>query len=770
MASLVSSSSPNPLLSSSQPDLSSMPSSSPRSPSPSSPPDPASNPNPSPSPVANPEPSPAGRRQRLPRACTTRSRAPAAEPPPRPPERRRREKTEEAESPGRVVTPLVADPIPADLPLFKLRSMWQLASVLNFLHVFRSLLNIAAEFTAEELELALIDPNDTLDGIHMPLLKSIPPVTRMAMGRGTWVTALCRKLRDWWDWVGEGEVPIVADHGAEIEAYKVLDPATRLVILKAICDIRVEQEDIRNYIDHSLKHGAQLSLFRKERIGGDAYGISYWYEDDPVLGHRMYREIRKVEIPKVEGKKPDTKKRKGRPPPPPPPIVTYQWETVATNLDEFQEVSDKLFASKNRTEVSLAKKLKIDYLPEIEKIHKMNIALMQKKEKLLKKQQREALLLNSYLTADGVTSGRSLRLRKNVTYTFDDYDRSINEAIKLTKKSQESPDPAVGTSTRRVMPRHEASANGMSNGQLSPPDDFHEPASPIFEDNYVETDREGEPDELLDRSNRQRKRPRRYSDDFVDAATYGADANFDSDDEIVGEAVYDDEYLKIRKNKSASSGSEGDEEYKLDDDEDEENPEEDEYDEEDYSIGSSEEELEMNHRSRRHKKDTGRPKRSARKLRSVDDIETGLRRSKRATRPKINYKKYEESESDTFSDDDADAAYSENDQELSTSTQDVNEEVGEEMEEGDDYDNNNNNVDNHNNHDNNDGDEVMNKEYIEMVEQEEQKQESVDKERSPGNEKDSLPRELLDLNDPAPDMGFDDGPDTSVKDEDFDDS
>jgi hypothetical protein len=32
-------------------------------------------------------------------------------------------------------------------------------------------------------------------------LQSIPPVTRMAMGRGTWVTVLCRKLRDWWHWV-----------------------------------------------------------------------------------------------------------------------------------------------------------------------------------------------------------------------------------------------------------------------------------------------------------------------------------------------------------------------------------------------------------------------------------------------------------------------------------------------------------------------------------------------------------------------------------------
>jgi len=33
------------------------------------------------------------------------------------------------------------------------------------------------------------------------------------MGRGTWVTVLCRKLKDWWHWVAEGDLPIVASHG-----------------------------------------------------------------------------------------------------------------------------------------------------------------------------------------------------------------------------------------------------------------------------------------------------------------------------------------------------------------------------------------------------------------------------------------------------------------------------------------------------------------------------------------------------------------------------
>ncbi|XP_052626745.1 transcription factor bHLH25-like [Lactuca sativa] len=31
--------------------------------------------------------------------------------------------------------------------------------------------------------------------------KAIPLVTRMALGRNTWVTVLCRKLRDWWHWL-----------------------------------------------------------------------------------------------------------------------------------------------------------------------------------------------------------------------------------------------------------------------------------------------------------------------------------------------------------------------------------------------------------------------------------------------------------------------------------------------------------------------------------------------------------------------------------------
>lgn len=52
------------------------------------------------------------------------------------------------------------------------------------------------------------------------------------------------------------------------------------------------------------------------------------YEDDPIIGHRLYREIRKVEVKKAKAKGSQVL-----------PSTTYQWEAVATNFDEFQDVS-----------------------------------------------------------------------------------------------------------------------------------------------------------------------------------------------------------------------------------------------------------------------------------------------------------------------------------------------------------------------------------------------------------------------------------------------
>ncbi|KAJ0981647.1 hypothetical protein J5N97_009902 [Dioscorea zingiberensis] len=559
---------------------------------------------------------PTSRKPRPSRSCTSRSAVRSRFPSLAPDRRSTRREKEDPSS--AVITPLTQPPnSPSRLPRWSLRSMWEFASLLNFLNVFRPLLNIKVEFSAEELETALIAPNSTLDDIHIPLLKAIPPVTRMALRRATWVTVLCRKLKDWWHWVADGEIPIIAFHGAEIETYKNLEPATRVFILKALCDIRVEQEDIRSYIENSLKHGIQLSTFCKERIGGNSHGISYWFEDDPIIGHRLYREIRQVATKKVKTKGVSHV-----------PLVSCQWETIATNLDEFQDVSDKLLSSKNKTEVSLAKRLKIDILPEVEKIHK-------RKEKMLKKQHREALLLDSFMAADGLSAGRSLRDRKPVTYTFDDYDRSISEAIKITKKRQISPENMVN----REVAKSEASNGNGTDPSRAQEETYYDTASPKSNE-YEES--EGEHNaEPLDRSNRQRRRPQRYSErEFIQAVS-DDEADFGSDDEIVGEAVYDEEYLRSRRNhKKASSSSEGDEEYRWEGNSEDEDEDEDEED----SLSISEDTDE----DHRYKKSSRRNKRG-KKLRSVDELQSGLRRSKRSSRQHVNYRQYDLSDSDAGS-------------------------------------------------------------------------------------------------------------------------
>nr|DAD31117.1 TPA_asm: hypothetical protein HUJ06_009968 [Nelumbo nucifera] len=653
-----------------------------------------------------------GRKERPSRACTARSSArlyTAASAAERKSVSTKKEKEEQLQQQqySKIITPLVNESPPSQLPRWTLRSMWELASLLNFLHIFRPLLNISAEFSAEELETALITPNSTLDDIHIPLLKAIPPVTRMALGRATWVTVLCRKLRDWWHWVAEGEIPIVASHGMEVEVYKALDPGTRVVILKALCDIRVEQEDIRNYIDSSIKHGVQLSGFRKERIGGDSHGISYWYEDDPIIGHRLYRENRKIEVKKLKGR--------GMPS---LPNIFCQWETVASNLDEFQEVAEKLFSSKNRTEVAVGKKLKNDMLPEIEKIHK-------RKERLLKKQHRQALLLDNYLNVDGLAAGRSLRDRKPVTYTFDDFDRSINEAIKITKRRQSSPEHVA----RREVAKHEALTNGRWNGPSQAPQYMpHDALSPKATD-HEETDGEHKFGNL-DR----RQRPEKYSE-FVEAVSDEVD--FDSDDDIVGEAVYDEEYIRSRKQRKVSSSSEGDEEYHWDE-ENAEDEEDDEYDDSFSSEDTDELQRPKNFSSRRR----------GTKLRSVDEIQSGLRRSKRATRNRINYRHYELSDSET-------------------------ETKPEKSNTSDGHSDASNNVSSMASGDSRHNDEEEMKveqavqDYNETVEKEQPQ--PPEKANGLGQEEvEGVQRRFLDLNELAPGSGFDDGPGMLMKDEDSD--
>lgn len=59
------------------------------------------------------------------------------------------------------------------------------------------------------------------------------------------------------------------------------------------------------------------------------------YEDDEILGHRLYREIRRVE----QVKKEPGKRSRGKGGSSAISVVSYQWETVASTFDEFDDVA-----------------------------------------------------------------------------------------------------------------------------------------------------------------------------------------------------------------------------------------------------------------------------------------------------------------------------------------------------------------------------------------------------------------------------------------------
>ncbi|KAH7287201.1 hypothetical protein KP509_32G043300 [Ceratopteris richardii] len=440
-------------------------------------------------------------------------------------------------------------------------------------------------------------------------------------------------MKDRWFWIAEGSFPLVPYHGEENNTYRELDPGTRVIILRALCEARLDQDDVRTFIDDKLKQGTSLSYIRKERTGIDMQGTTYWYENDPIAGQRLYRELRNSD------NKEKTKLR-GRGMPPPNPC---QWETLATDLDEFLSVADKLSLSKNRMEVAIGKRINNDIVPEITELQK-------RRERALKKQQRQAQLLDSFLNTESMTAGRSRRDRKPVTYTFDDYDKSISEAIKITKRRQNSPEiPAARERkiSNGVSRQHtdELESNSMDDeDQLETSSGMKraDGTSPSkqYESGIQSSESELSGDRLFGRGRRLRK-PQKYREsEFIDP-TFGDEAGLSSAEDIEGEALYDEGYrLKKRRVDDSSDGDDGDDEYRGDEDDEEDFDDEDEEEDDDY-FGSSDE-GESNWK-RRSSKSTGRGR--TRVTSKADRFSnSGLRRSQRATRSHIDYSKYEESD------------------------------------------------------------------------------------------------------------------------------
>ncbi|RDX62484.1 DDT domain-containing protein DDR4, partial [Mucuna pruriens] len=312
--------------------------------------------------------------------------------------------------------------------IWKLRGRWELASVLNFLDVFGPILGKDLKLSAEDIETGLVKPDASLARLHIQLLKGMPPVSKTLEDSDKWVTSLCKKLTIWWPWVAEGEIPLVPCKGyrdalviEEISKYKELDPSDRLLLLKALCEVRADQHDAVSYINDSIKEGTQISCFRKDALGRDGAGTSYWYDaTSKGQSHRLYREIITSDsIPKDKDRGCLS-------------LPTIDWEMLASNLEDFSEVAEKFSCSNYAVEVAVSVKLQSDAIPALEKLRK-------KKERAIKQKQRQDLRLKDFQNSYCSGNTRSCRTRRPISYTFEAYDRTMKEAIQLTNKRKKSP-------------------------------------------------------------------------------------------------------------------------------------------------------------------------------------------------------------------------------------------------------------------------------------------------------------------------------------------
>ncbi|XP_056864919.1 DDT domain-containing protein DDR4 isoform X2 [Raphanus sativus] len=261
--------------------------------------------------------------------------------------------------------------------------------------------------------MGLIDSDATNAQLHIALLKGIPPVNNKSLEDGdAWITVLCKKLDPWWPLIANGEIPVTANKGEEISGYKGLDPTDRLQFLKALCELRAQQDDARKYIQDNANEGTINPCFGKRKLGGDGKKTSYWFDGNDTLGYRLYKEVNETSR-NVKARKnvfSDTS--------------CFCWETEATNLDEFQRVARELSSSKPSSLAAVGAMIESDAIPVVEKYHK-------KKEREIKKKMKQEMVVSVNISRP-IRFTRSCRNRKPATYTFEEYDKMITDAVEDT--------------------------------------------------------------------------------------------------------------------------------------------------------------------------------------------------------------------------------------------------------------------------------------------------------------------------------------------------
>ncbi|XP_071809237.1 uncharacterized protein [Asterias amurensis] len=168
----------------------------------------------------------------------------------------------------------------SDVFIEDIRSCWKVPAIAHFCSLFRSTFSLP-DFEIEELEEALfldagVEQSDFIINLVVQLLCGIHG--RKDISSENYLKWLRCVMKKRWE-LGENRVNPL---NSEDVTFKVLPTLTKVEILHALCDYRLDANDVSVLKDYE---GDNL---RVEPLGTDRSGATYWY----FYGTRLYKEDR----------------------------------------------------------------------------------------------------------------------------------------------------------------------------------------------------------------------------------------------------------------------------------------------------------------------------------------------------------------------------------------------------------------------------------------------------------------------------------------------
>ncbi|KAI8462282.1 MAG: hypothetical protein J3K34DRAFT_476354 [Monoraphidium minutum] len=167
--------------------------------------------------------------------------------------------------------PLTAAAAAADLA--RVRSMPEMVEVLRFLAAFRAFLGLRQVISAAELEAALVacpGEGGLLERLHRDLLAGLSARGAAPPAHHPWASLLRGRLEA----AGLEPLPFAPQRRRERREYAALPAESRVLALKALCDLRAEREDLRCALEAALggggKKAAAAAAEAAQRAGGAA--------------------------------------------------------------------------------------------------------------------------------------------------------------------------------------------------------------------------------------------------------------------------------------------------------------------------------------------------------------------------------------------------------------------------------------------------------------------------------------------------------------------